>query len=130
MRRWAWFGLFAFALMGVTVQVGAATGSGAKVGRISGTYSVTDHCRTSWCAGNDYTGQWTIVQKPGSTKLTGHDNAGNVLSGTTSGASAVWSLRGPTYSFIVHATFNPSRNAFKGTWSDSRHASGSTKGAK
>jgi hypothetical protein len=119
-----------FGLAGVLVQVGSATGSPAKVTRISGTYAVTDHCKTNWCAGNDYTGQWTIVQKPGSTKLTGHDNAGNVLSGTTSGASAVWSLTGPSYSFIVHAKFNPSRKTFTGTWSDSRHASGSTTGTK
>ena len=130
MRKWTRVGLIALVTACAVVMVGSATGSGAKAPLVSGTFAVTDHCKTSWCAGNDYTGQWSIVQKPGSKKLTGHDNAGNVLTGTVSGVSATWTLRGPTYSFVVHAKFNASRRAFTGTWADSRHAIGTTKGTK
>ncbi|MBA3841310.1 MAG: hypothetical protein H0X39_01580 [Actinobacteria bacterium] len=105
-----------------------AVGSELKVPSVTANWAVTDHCNTGWCAHNNYTGTWSIVQK--GTKLSGHDNAGNKLTGTISGTSGKWLLKGPTYSFVVKATFSPTATSFRGTWTDSRKASGTTKAVR
>ena len=128
MRQPSWVGLVVVLVMCGFAGGQTAMGSTVKVPNVTGSYAVIDHCNTGWCANNDYTGTWTIVQK--GIKLTGHDNAGNQLTGTISGATAKWTLRGPTYSFVVKATFAATGKSFHGTFVDSRKASGTTKAAR
>ncbi|HUO37116.1 MAG TPA: hypothetical protein VMU34_04395 [Mycobacterium sp.] len=120
-------------LIGVLVAaaaVGVAVSAAATQQTVTAAWSVVDHCTSGWCAGNNYTGTWTIVQKKGSHTLSGHDNAGNKLTGTITGARATWTLKGASYSFVVHATFAANGKSFAGTFTDSKHASGTTHGTR
>ena len=49
---------------------------------VSGTYSSTYHCKTGWCAGEDFPATTVLTQAPGSTTVYDGSNAGT-LSGDT-----------------------------------------------
>src|SRR5262245_32521024 len=96
----------------------AGSGVAAAAPNLSGSWSVIDHCKAGWCSKNAYTGIWTIVQKRGSSKLTGYDNAGGKLTGSISGSKASWTISNAAtgYSFSVHVTVAKNVRSFAGTF--------------
>jgi hypothetical protein len=91
---------------------------------VAGTWAVTDSCTAGWCAGQSFPSTWTLTVS-GAT-VTGRISDGEAVAGTTSGASASWTLTTSGYSASMRVTVSAGGTSWSGTWSDSRHASGTT----
>jgi len=90
---------------------------------VSGTYSSTYHCKTGWCAGEDFPATTVLTQAPGSTTVYDGSNAGT-LSGDT---LTIHEVSG-SYSWTSVLTFAADGRSWSGNESDSNNTTGISTG--
>ena len=86
---------------------------------VSGTYSSVYHCKTGWCAGQDFPATTVYRQAPGSSTVYDGPNAGT-LNGNV---LTIHEVQG-SYSWTSVLTFAPDGKSWTGTTTDSHNTSG------
>ena len=93
--------------------------SAATTLNVTGTYSSVYHCKTGWCAGQDFPATTVYTQAPGSSTVYDGTNAGTL----TGNVLTIHEVQG-SYSWTSVLTFAPDGKSWTGTTTDSNNTSG------
>ena len=107
-------------LMGATLSMWPGVGAtAASPLNVSGTYSSVYHCKTGWCAGQDFPATTTYRQAAGSNVVYDGTNAGTL----TGNVLTIHEVQG-SYSWTSVLTFAADGKSWTGTTTDSNNTSG------